>query len=73
MNPERVAPQLTLSGLKELLIRHPGLSLRSNPGLTLANAVGVSALSGNKAGFGVFNILGALTRCYRQEEKDRVR
>ena len=32
---------LTLSGLGESSIDYPGLSLRSNPGLKLANAFGV--------------------------------
>jgi hypothetical protein len=31
----------TLSGFMALLIVNPGLSLRSNPGLKLANAFGV--------------------------------
>jgi len=35
------AAQLTLSGIIRICIMYPGLSLRSNPGLKLANAFGV--------------------------------
>ena len=38
---ERVYIRRTLSGLKMRLIPIPGFSLRSNPGLKLANAFGV--------------------------------
>ncbi|HET8670906.1 MAG TPA: hypothetical protein VFM05_09865, partial [Candidatus Saccharimonadales bacterium] len=42
--PERVivAHALTLSALMGFSFQDPGLSLRSNPGLKLANAFGVS-------------------------------
>ena len=36
-----LAHRRTLSGFKFISIRYPGLSLRSNPGLKLANAFGV--------------------------------
>jgi len=41
INPEGVRRKPTLSGLNVFLFLDPGFSLRSNPGLKLANAFGV--------------------------------
>src|SRR5689334_24878310 len=41
INPEGVRRKPTLSGLNAFLFLDPGFSLRSNPGLKLANAFGV--------------------------------